>query len=202
MPRKRKQEESLTQKSRRTKRSTTPETPFDETPATSDTAGDAETEVRPEDAIETPAAVEQTVSETETVVAATMTQTATDDATGEAAAAAVEQVPNGSPSEIAQPEMETATALALKRWRERPTCCCGCGQQLSSSKKNFVQGHDGKAKVIVRKIMRGELPAGEAPTELILRHAEIKFIMRSPEFGRVVEMWREICGLTRNAAGK
>jgi hypothetical protein len=50
--------------------------------------------------------------------------------------------------------------------------------------------------------MRGELPAGEAPTELILRHAEIKFIMRSPEFGRVVEMWREICGLACNSAGK
>jgi hypothetical protein len=45
-----------------------------------------------------------------------------------------------------------------------------------------------------------ELQLQEAPTELILRHMEIKFIMRSPEFRRVVEMWREICGLTLGRA--
>jgi hypothetical protein len=37
---------------------------------------------------------------------------------------------------------------------------------------------------------------------LILRHAEIKFVMRSPEFGRVVEAWREICAFAGIAAGK
>ncbi len=98
------------------------------------------------------------------------------------------------------PTLDTDAALALRRLRERPLCCCGCGQVLSSPKKHFVQGHDGKAKVIVRKIMRGELQPQEAPTELILRHMEIKFIMRSPEFRRVVEMWREICGLTLGRA--
>jgi hypothetical protein len=44
-----------------------------------------------------------------------------------------------------------------------------------------------------------QLQPQEAPTELILRHMEIKFIMRSPEFRRLVEMWREMCGLTRAA---
>ncbi|MGO9241472.1 MAG: hypothetical protein ACLPXM_20295 [Terriglobales bacterium] len=100
----------------------------------------------------------------------------------------------------AGPTLDTDAALALRRMRERPRCCCGCGQVLSSPKKHFIQGHDGKAKVIVRKIMRGELQPQEAPTELILRHMEIKFIMRSPEFRRVVEMWREICGLTLGRA--
>lgn len=97
---------------------------------------------------------------------------------------------------------DTSVALALKRWRERPTCCCGCGQALSSAKKHFIQGHDGRARATIRKIMKGELPASEAPTELILRHSEIKFIMRSPEFHRVVELWRELCGLTHTAAVK
>jgi hypothetical protein len=46
--------------------------------------------------------------------------------------------------------------------------------------------------------MKGELPAGEAPVELILRHSEIKFVMPSPEFGRVVEAWREICTFAGN----
>jgi hypothetical protein len=99
----------------------------------------------------------------------------------------------------AGPTLDTDAALALRRLRERPLCCCGCGKVLSSPKKHFVQGHDGKARVIVRKIMRGELQPQEAPTELILRHMEIKFIMRNPEFRRVAEMWREICGLTRAA---
>jgi hypothetical protein len=119
MPRKRKQKESLAKKSRRTKRSATPETPFNETPETIEPAGDTETKVRSEDAVETPDAMEQKPSETATADAATLKQTATDNATGEAAAAAVEQVSEGSPSEIAQPEMETATALALKR-SDRP----------------------------------------------------------------------------------
>jgi len=65
--------------------------------------------------------------------------------------------------------------------------CCGCGKVLSSAKKHFVQGHDGKAKAMVRKIMRGELQPQDAPPELILRHSEIKFIVLSPEFQRVVE---------------
>jgi len=94
------------------------------------------------------------------------------------------------------PALDTDAALALRRLRERPLCCCGCGQVLSSPKKHFIQGHDGKAKVIVRKIMCGELQPQDAPPELILRHSEIKFIMHSPEFRRVAEMWREICGLT------
>ena len=114
-------------------------------------------------------------------------ETTTDNATATPAAAAVEQPPAGD----VKPELDTPTALALKRWRERPTGCCGCGQPLSSAKKNFAQGHDGRAKKIIRRIMKGELPAGEAPVELILRHAEIKFVMGSPEFGRVVEAWRE-----------
>jgi hypothetical protein len=72
--------------------------------------------------------------------------------------------------------LDTDAALALRRLRERPLCCCGCGQVLSNPKKHFIQGHDGKAKVIVRKIMR------------------------SPEFRRVAEMWREICGVTLGRA--
>jgi hypothetical protein len=100
----------------------------------------------------------------------------------------------GHASEV--PALDTDAALALRRLRERPLCCCGCGQVLSSPKKHFIQGHDGKAKVIVRKIMCGELQPQDAPPELILRHSEIKFIMHSPEFRRVAEMWREICGLT------
>lgn len=55
------------------------------------------------------------------------------------------------------PALDTDAALALRRLRERPLCCCGCGQVLSSPKKHFIEGHDGKAKVLVRKIMRGEL---------------------------------------------
>jgi len=100
----------------------------------------------------------------------------------------------------AGPTLDTDAALALKRLRERPLCCCGCGQVLSNPKRHFIQGHDGKAKVIVRKIMRGELKPQDAPPQLILRHSEIKFIMRSPEFRRVAEMWREICGLTLGRA--
>jgi len=34
------------------------------------------------------------------------------------------------------------------------------------------------------------------------KRAGIKFIVRSPEFHRVVELWRELCGLTHTAAGK
>jgi hypothetical protein len=47
-----------------------------------------------------------------------------------------------------------------------------------------------------------QLQPQEAPTELILRHKEIKFIVCSPEFRRVVEMWREMCGLTRAAGNQ
>ena len=100
----------------------------------------------------------------------------------------------------AAPTLDTDAALALKRLRERPLCCCGCGQVLSNPKRHFIQGHDGKAKVIVRKIMRGELKPQDAPPQLTLGHSEIKFIMRSPEFRRVAEMWREICGLTLGRA--
>jgi hypothetical protein len=188
MPRKSKQEERQVKKGRRTKRQTTPKTKVAETSAGGEPAGDVETDVSLEETVGTSAEVEQTASET-----------AIDDATGQAAAANVEQPPTGDASAVAQTEVDSVTALALKRWRERPTCCCGCGQVLASPKKHFVQGHDGRAKVIIRKIMRGELPAGEAPPELILRHAEIKFIVCSPEFRRVVEAWRELCGLTRAA---
>jgi hypothetical protein len=31
----------------------------------------------------------------------------------------------------ADPTLDTDAALALKRLRERPLCCCGCGQVLS-----------------------------------------------------------------------
>jgi hypothetical protein len=99
----------------------------------------------------------------------------------------------------AGPTLDTNAALALRRLHEQPRCCCGCGRVLSSPKKHFIQGHNGKAEVIVPKNMRGELQPQEAPTELILRHMEIRFIMRSPEFRRVAEMWREICGLSRAA---
>jgi hypothetical protein len=50
--------------------------------------------------------------------------------------------------------------------------------------------------------MKGELPAGEAPTELILRHAEIKFIIRSPEYHKVIDLWREMCGVANTHAAK
>ena len=57
------------------------------------------------------------------------------------------------------------------------------------------------ANVAERGFCSRELQLQEAPTELILRHMEIKFIMRSPEFRRVVEMWREICsGITARSA--
>ena len=100
----------------------------------------------------------------------------------------------------AGPTLDIDAAVVLKRLREQPLCCCGCGQVLSNPKRHFSQGHDSKAKVIVRKIMRGELLPQDAPPELILRHSESKFIMRSPEFRRVAEMWREICGLTLGRA--
>ena len=182
MARKQKREESLTKNTRRTKRQTKPETKAVETSAPEENAETMETQV---DQNETP----------ESVVPAV--ETPTDEISQGANVAAT---PTADASEIAQPELESATALALKRWREGPTyCCCGCGKVLSSAKKHFVQGHDGKAKAMVRKIMRGELQAQDAPPELILRHSEIKFIVLSPEFQRVVEVWRDMCGLTRVA---
>ena len=39
--------------------------------------------------------------------------------------------------------------------------------------------------------MRGELLPEDVPTELILRHKEIKFIMDAPEFRRLVESWEQ-----------
>jgi len=35
------------------------------------------------------------------------------------------------------------------------------------------------------------LPADAVPTELILRHREIRFVMGSPEFRRLVESWQK-----------
>jgi len=102
-----------------------------------------------------------------------------------------------------QPDAETATTsevpadstpdadaeLALKRWREHPTCACGCGGALSSAAKRFVVGHDGRAKAVARKIARGEMPPEDAPVELIIRRNEISFLVRNPEFRRVMEAW-------------
>jgi hypothetical protein len=87
--------------------------------------------------------------------------------------------------------LDTHAALALKRLREHPTCACGCGKVLPNPKKCFIVGHDGKAKAIVCRVMRGELLPEDVPTELILRHKEIKFIMDAPEFRRLVESWEQ-----------
>lgn len=95
------------------------------------------------------------------------------------------------PQEQTLATTDTEHALALKRWRENPTCACGCGKVLPNPKKHFIIGHDGKAKAILRKVMRGELPADAVPTELILRHREIRFVMGSPEFRRMVDSWQE-----------
>jgi hypothetical protein len=108
-------------------------------------------------------------------------------------------------TQTAQPEGEAATApvlpsspttadteakLALRRFAESPKCACGCGGSVKP-KKFFIIGHDGKAKAILRKVMRGELPADAVPTELILRHREIRFVMGSPEFRRLVDEWQK-----------
>ena len=89
------------------------------------------------------------------------------------------------------PALDTDAALALKRLRERPLCCCGCGRVLPNPKKHFIVGHDGKAKAILRRVMRGELPPDAVPTELILRHREIRFVMAAPEFRRLVDLWQQ-----------
>jgi hypothetical protein len=152
---------------------------------------DRETDSRLEETVASPGEVEQTVNET-----------TTDETTARAATAAVEKAPAGDASTVAQTEVDSAMALALRRLREKPLCCCGCGGSLSGPKKHFLQGHDGKAKTIVRKIMRGEMKAEDAPPELILRHSEIKFIRLHPEFHSVVETWRELCGVTPTNATK
>lgn len=185
MARKQKREESVTKNTGRKKLQTKPETKAVETSAAEENVETIETQVDASATAESAVEVVETPSET-----------ATDEVSQGVDVAAP---PTGDASEVAQPETDSATALALKRWRERPTCCCGCGKVLSSAKKHFVQGHDGKAKAMVRKIMRGELQPQDAPPELILRHSEIKFIVLSPEFRRVVEVWREMCGLTRAA---
>lgn len=138
-----------------------------------------------EETVESPDEVEQTVNE--------MTA---DEITAQSDIAAAEKSPTEDVSAVAQPEVDSATVLALRRLREKPLCCCGCGGSLSGPKKHFLQGHDGKAKTIVRKIMRGEMKPEDAPPELILRHSEIKFIRLHPEFRSVVEAWRELCGVT------
>jgi hypothetical protein len=185
MARKQKREESLTKNTQRTKRQTKPETKTVETSAPEENAETMETQVNANETVELNVPAVETPTETPT------------DAASQGADIAAP--PTGDASEVAQPETDSATALALKRWRERPTCCCDCGKVLSSAKKHFIQGHDGKAKAMVRKIMRGELQPQDAPPELILRHSEIKFIVLSPEFQRVVEVWRDMCGLTRTA---
>ena len=88
--------------------------------------------------------------------------------------------------------METDTALALKRWREHPTCCCGCRGTLASAKKTFLVGHDSRAHSVAKKIARGQMRPEEAPMELILRRKEIGFLVRNPEFGRVMEAWDKL----------
>jgi hypothetical protein len=148
------------------------------------------------------AQTEPDVARDEADVAGTAPETEVVETSAEPGDAQTEQPDAETPtaSEVpAGPTLDTNAALALRRLHEQPRCCCGCGRVLSSPKKHFIQGHNGKAEVIVPKNMRGELQPQEAPTELILRHMEIKFIMRSPEFRRVAEMWREICGLSRAA---
>jgi hypothetical protein len=86
---------------------------------------------------------------------------------------------------------DTEAALALRRFAENPKCACGCGKTLPNPKKHFIIGHDGKAKAILRKVLRGELPADAVPTELILRHREIRFIMGGPEYQRLIESWQK-----------
>lgn len=215
MARKQKREERVTKKGRRTERQTTPETPDTETSALEVNAETMETQLNQNETEELSVVAVETLSETATDEATGPTatadvkqppaidtgETAEDGATGPAAAD-VEQLQTGDASEVAQPDVDSATALALRRLRETPRCCCGCGLILSNPKKHFIIGHDGKAKATVRKIMRGELQPQDAPPELILRHMEIKFIVLSPQFRPVVEAWRELCGITLAAAGQ
>ena len=148
------------------------------------------------------AATEQPTTGESVEVEQAVHETNTDKTAPRPAAAATELLPTGNASAVARPGVDSATALALRRLREKPLCCCGCGGSLSGPKKHFFQGHDGKAKSIVRKIMRGEMKPQDAPVELILRHEEIKFIRQHPEFHSVVDAWRKLRGVPPTNATK
>ena len=91
----------------------TPEAIFAETLSGSEPV-EAETNVRLEETVETTTAIEQTVNET-----------TSDEIAAHPDIAAVEMAPGENASAVAQPEVDSATALALRRLREKPLCCCG-----------------------------------------------------------------------------
>ena len=101
------------------------------------------------------------------------------------------QAAKSAEAPASSPAMDTDAALALRRFEQAPKCACGCGKTLPNPKKHFIIGHDGKAKATLRRVMRGELPPEAVPTELILRHREIRFVMASPEFHSLVESWQK-----------
>jgi hypothetical protein len=96
--------------------------------------------------------------------------------------------------------MNTDTALALKRWREHPTCCCGCGGALANANKRFLVGHDSRAHSVAYKIARGQMRPEDAPAELILRRKEISFLVRNPQFRQVLEAWDALCSKSGGAS--
>lgn len=187
MPRKRKQEDSQTKKNRRTRRSATPETKSAETPSVVETAEAIETQSESSENVEPSIETLKTPVE----VVETLTETTTDEVSAELMAAKTDLTPQAESQ-----TRDTATMLGLRRMRDTARCCCGCNQVLSSPKKHFAQGHDGRARSIAYRILRREMEPQDAPPELIWRHMEIKFIMLSPQFRPVVAAWREICGLT------
>ena len=99
--------------------------------------------------------------------------------------------PEGDTAKSPGATLDTDAALALKRFANDPKCACGCGQKLSDPKKVFRIGHDGKLKKILRAVLRNELPLEAVPTEAVLRHREIRFIMAGPEYRRLVEVWQK-----------
>lgn len=85
--------------------------------------------------------------------------------------------------------LETGDALALRRFAEAPKCACGCGMALPNPKRCFLIGHDGKLKSVLKRVLRKELPPEAIPTEAIIRHREIRFLMTDPLYQSLVESW-------------